>query len=89
MVKFASLRADGTTLLGLGLTDENLRRLQAGEQIVFLVADVIATPSPANKMTVMLFHGKSEDSIKELFDSMGLIGPGTVVRDNRGRKARD
>lgn len=90
MVKFAALGPDGKTVLGLGLTDENLRRLKAGEPIAVLVAEVIGAPSPpANKMTVMLFWGKDEDAIKALFEENGLIGPGTTVVDRRGLKARD
>lgn len=62
--------ADGSTLVLVGLSAENRRRLAEGLPIRLAIAGV----------SLIFFAGETEAEMKETL--AGLIGPGTVVLDH-------
>lgn len=83
MIKFAASLKDGGLLIGLGLTDENVARLKAGQPMHITLAEMIASDVLAREVRIIIFHGKDEDTIHTLFERGGLIGPSTEIVDKR------
>jgi len=74
MVK-ASFTSEGKPFLLMGLTAENMRRLQKGQPIRVRLEDF----GVAMTGEMMIFFGETEDAIETDFRRMGLIGPDTKV----------
>lgn len=68
MIKASGRSGDGTPLLLLGLSGENMARLMAGEPIR---VDTAAMGLP--KMDVIIVGGRTEDSITEDLRAHGLV----------------
>jgi hypothetical protein len=62
----------------LGLAEENIRRLQAGAPIVFKLNEHGLTGPP---LTIFVCYGETEEKL--LRDLSSVLGPTTVVRDER------
>lgn len=71
-------------LIGLGLSEENLRRLKLDQTITVHLREMI--PSLDHEIDVLLFAGS--DEIAMTLKLRGLLGPDTIVRtpddDSRG-----
>jgi hypothetical protein len=65
--------ADGTPVVGLGLTDENWRRLRLGQPIIVKLREMIDSD-----LEILLIGGETEDALTEQLAPM--IGPRTVFR---------
>lgn len=74
MIKFTAATGEGSSLIGLGLTEENLRRLGAGQPIVVKLAELL----PGVQIEVLIFAGRDEYDLTERLAS--FIGPDTTVR---------
>lgn len=75
MIKFTGINKEsGRVLLGLGLTDENIKRLKTGQPIMFPLEEVLANA----EIDVLIFHGTDETQIEK--ELQKHIGPGTKVR---------
>lgn len=70
MIKAVGRSGDGTPLLILGLSGENMARLMAGEPIRI---DTAAMGLP--KMNVVIVGGRTEESITEDLRAHGLVQP--------------
>lgn len=67
-------------ILILGLTEENLARIQQGKPLVVSSrtnAPPGALPHPGYEIVIMT--GKDENAIRQLFEQHGMIGPETEV----------
>ena len=75
-------RVNGTPLLLLGLSRENVKRMMEGKPI-FLTR---ATHGPAipEKLNIGIMFGETEDAIVEQLRQIGTIGPETQFRDEHG-----
>lgn len=75
MIKAAGRTGDGTPLLVLGLTGENMTRLMAGEPITFTTADlpgaVEAVGMPA--VQVILVGGRDDAAVTKTLQAQGLL----------------
>jgi hypothetical protein len=60
MIKFTAVK-DGKLLIGLGLSEENIKRLRKGNPIVVDLADLGIT----FKAEVFIFTGKNEKTMKK------------------------
>lgn len=74
MIKFTATTGEGTPLIGLGLSEENLRRLRAGQPIMLKLGDLL----PGVQIEVLIFAGRDEYDLTERLAS--LIGPETTIR---------
>lgn len=60
MIKFTLTAASGKRVLGIGLSDENIKRLKEKDPILFDAAAV-----GIDNLDVLIMHGETEDSIRE------------------------
>lgn len=79
MVKF-TVSGSGGIVIGLGLEDENVRRMQAGQPIRVKLSDLGFTGA-AGSIQIMIFTGKDAAAIHAMLAPM--IGPDTVVHKVR------
>lgn len=75
MLKFLS-RGENRTLVGLGLTNENLRRMQEGLPVHLKLSEM-GLEGPQGEIEFFVYHGKNEESLKRELEKGGLIGPET------------
>ena len=75
MVKFTVLGANGRTLLGIGLSQENLDRLKQGQPIIF-TSEEISLPWKAD---ILIMFGNTESDMKK--ELKPFLGPDTQVID--------
>lgn len=68
MIKAFGTAGDGTPLLLLGLSGENMTRLMADEPIVVNVAGLGMPPT-----TVVIIGGRTEDAITEKLRAVGML----------------
>lgn len=73
MIKFTANHPDGKMLIGLGLSNRNIKLLREGRPIVVDLADLGITL----KAEIFIFTGKDERSMKK--DLKQYIGPDTVI----------
>lgn len=59
MVKFKANQADGRPIVGLGLTEENIRRLQSDQPIYIKSEDL-----GMKGFDIMIFSGKTEKTME-------------------------
>lgn len=62
---------DGAPIVILGITDENVTRLLAGDPIGLDLSE-LELPS----IKVFVFHGKDEQALMEKFEEQGLVPDG-------------
>ncbi len=74
MIKFTTTTPDGRTLLGLGLSHENLARLKDGKPIRFK-GEPVGWPL----YDILIFSGKTEASMARELDP--AITAQTVIKD--------
>lgn len=80
MVIASSETEDGTFLL-LGLSAENVKRLQAGQPVrVSRESHGLAMP---NRLVIAIVVGESEEAIGRDLRKAGLIGANTVVNQEK------
>lgn len=79
MLKFASSPDPdtGRIIIGLGLTTENVRRLQDDQPIHVRVAEMVPDGTLANDVEFLLYHGTDELALRAQLLEAGLIGPDT------------
>lgn len=82
MIKFTASKVNGGTLIGFGLTPENIWLLKAGKPIHVFMAEVL----PNSKDEILIFYVQSVDKIKADFLKAGLISKETKVEDKIGNK---
>ncbi len=70
MIRAVATKKDGTKLLVLGLDDENVRRLKAGQPIR-VQGDQLGLPG----IEVVLMHGPTAQDIVEKFRAAGIEMP--------------
>ena len=76
MIKAAAKLSDGSVLLVLGLSGENIRRLQAGDPIAFDIASV-GLPATERVRQITIFYGATEaDCYRQI---RSLISDKTIV----------
>lgn len=75
MIKFTASGKD-VILVGLGLTPENITRMQAGQPIRVRLKELGFT-GPIAAMQIMIFTGESEQAMQAQLKP--FIGPDTVV----------
>jgi hypothetical protein len=73
VIKFTMQAKDGALVIGLGLTDENWRRLRLGQPIVVKLREMIDSD-----LEILLIGGETEYTLTEQLAPM--IGPKTVLR---------
>lgn len=71
MIKGAGATGDGQPLLLLGLSEENMARLVAGEPILIRAEELVALGVPA--MQVVICYGKTESAILKELRAMKLL----------------
>ena len=73
MVRFIATRDDGTVLIGLGITKENVERMKNGEPI-YVTGDSIHLPFKAD---VLVTYGETLKDLQEMLSP--FITKDTVV----------
>lgn len=73
MLKFAASTSDGH-IVGLGLSEENIRRLQQGHPIIVRLREML----PDSRVEILIFAGTTEAEMTKMVG--GLIGPETKVQ---------
>lgn len=73
MIKARGETAEGTPLLLIGLSGENVTRLAAGEPIVFDTSEIGLPP-----MQVIVMYGRTEQEIATL---LGVVNPSAPEPD--------
>lgn len=82
MIKAAGSAGDGTPLLLLGLADENLRRLRAGEPVHIRAADLALMGLPGIELVIT--HGKDEAAVLTALSAHGVqVRDGLPVKTSR------
>jgi hypothetical protein len=80
MLKFLSTNR-ARALVGLGLTDENLRRMQDGKPVYVKLSEFgIGESHYAGQVELFIYHGTDEESLRRQLDEAGLITPETESR---------
>lgn len=76
MFKFRASKPDGRTLIGLGLSDENVRLLTSDRPILVTLAALEIPPgTDPNTIDVVIFHGKTEEEMRDtLVSTMTAAG---------------
>lgn len=69
MIKFTSPKANGETLIGLGLEEGNIERLKDGKPILFNLSEL-----GFEGMEVMIMYGKDQEDIKMQLRQAGMKG---------------
>lgn len=67
MIKFRKENNNGVTLLGFGLSEENIKRLKQGEPIYFHLDEL-----GIEGHDVLITYGETEDKIMEDMKNVGL-----------------
>lgn len=89
MIKFVSSGADGTQLIGLGLSALNVKRLKDGNPILVRGAE-LGQPKLGD---ILIFYGKDEKTMADQLRKVGWPVPPDVetqaleVEDDRAAKA--
>lgn len=78
MIKFSKPWKDGRTLIGFGLSAENLKRLQMGQPI-----PIALEAFGIKDIDVLIFTGETEAGMAQALADAGLIGPETKIKDDR------
>lgn len=78
MIKFTASIAAGRTLVGFGLSHENLDRLRANKPIRVDLAE-LGLLGPPHEM--FIFAGETEAVMTDRLYALGLIRPATVVHE--------
>jgi hypothetical protein len=79
MIQLKAALADGRVLIVLGLSRENIRRLQDGQPI-HVDPEVLLGVQPGERIgAIMLFAGETEASMAQMLTEGGLIGQQTTV----------
>lgn len=81
MVKFVASGEGGRILIGLGLEDENIKRLKDGEPIRIRLSD-LGFHGVVGNIHIMIFTGKDAESITK--DLSQFINSETVIHRERG-----
>ncbi|HEV8653180.1 MAG TPA: hypothetical protein VG276_28240 [Actinomycetes bacterium] len=76
MIKFTTIAKDGRTVVGLGLSAENVRRLQAGEPIAVDLREQLKIERGPH---VMIFFGETEEAMRR--ELAPYITSATVIHD--------
>lgn len=79
MIKGVVAKADGTIVLVLGLSGENVTRLAAGEPIHVAASDMANMGFPRSEAIIM--YGKTEQAIVDQLRAAGLMPPGTPAHN--------
>lgn len=66
------------TLVMLGLSKENVERLQGGACVKIRLKEMV--DGLEENIVIGLFYGQTDEKIEADFKAAGLIGPGTEVR---------
>lgn len=74
MIKFKVDAKNNRKLIGLGITEENVKGLKEGKPI-FINGEEVDIPG----IDIMVFYGKDEKAIQDSLQN--FIGPHTDVRD--------
>ena len=75
MIKLVAGTDEGGYLVGLGLTDENLRRLRLGQPITVKLGEMLPQ---CDGVEIVIFAGRDELEMTQQL--AGLIGPDTKIR---------
>lgn len=78
MLKFTTTAKDGSRLVMLGLTEENMKNLLKDKPIIVDLRELGIETDPA--VQVAIFGGSSETEMMEPFMKAGMIGPETDVQ---------
>lgn len=79
MIRALFKKDDGTTVVLLGVDDENIRRLTSGKPIQVKSGSV----DPEYKDEIIIVHGSTMEQIEEWLKKAGIIGPSTKRDDRR------
>jgi len=82
VIKFVGSMPDGRTVVGLGLSAENIRRLQADQPIVVELRELGFAGSPH---LVAIFTGETEAAIVDRLRARGAIAPDARVHGEERR----
>ncbi len=77
MIKFLGASPDGP-VIGLGLSNANVRLLQQGNPIHVKLADLNM------KGHIIIFYGDTEDDMRRMLEEVGLVNENTPRVDRRG-----
>jgi hypothetical protein len=78
MVKFVIARPDGSVLVGLGISGDNVARLKLGRPMLIRLAELELPPgADMARSEVVIFFGETEQDLER--DLRPFIGPGTRV----------
>lgn len=75
MIKFTA-KGDGRQLVGLGITEENVKRLREGLPILVRLKDL----DIQGDIEITIFYGHDEAAIYNLLAEHQFIGPKTKVK---------
>lgn len=76
MVKFVLSGQEGT-VVGIGISDENVERLTQGIPIKVILKDLgIPGDPPISQVRLFLFHGKTEQELDSIMREFMLIKQG-------------
>lgn len=68
MIKFVSTKPNGTKLVGMGLSEENVKRLKEGKPISFNLDEL-----GFEGLEGLIFYGETEESIVADLRAKGLV----------------
>jgi hypothetical protein len=78
MIKFTTIAKDGRTVVGLGLSAENVRRLQAGQPIAVDLREQLKIERGPH---VMIFFGETEETMRH--ELAPYLSSATIVHEDR------
>lgn len=81
MIKFTGKSPTGK-ILGLGLSEENIKRLKTGQPIHLWVAEFM--PQMDEITEILILYGETEEAIAENLSD--LMTQDTIIKDERKRK---
>lgn len=82
MVKFIAEGKDKRRILGIGLSKENIRRLESGMPIHFHTEELTFNP---DFKEVLIVYGETEDTIVQAMRAQ-TAGPGAIIDKREARK---
>ncbi len=84
MLKFHATAPDGREILGIGISRANVEHLIKGEPIHFNAEQMGLSSIVANE--VVIFFGETEDSMREEFESNGLLDNTRIIDERNAAR---
>jgi len=82
MIKFTARRENGRQIIGIGISAVNVERLKEGKPI-HVNLEEMGLPWKAE---ILLMYGETEQAMADELSEAGMIGPETLLHDEKRGK---